>query len=129
VATPKIGDVGVFEIAGLLPPTPQRSVEAIYHPDGVELDATEVRGGPFKLAVIILATLDQALQAKDEIIELVAGEPVDVTIGDGTVFSDCQIGGPGPGASVVEVSRKTVDHAGTEEVLLTLAVAGHKLST
>jgi len=127
MATPTIGTVEVFDIRGTLPPISQKSLAATYHPDGVELDVTSVRGGPFSIVVRILDTLSTAESKKASLAALVGQDSVDIVIGDGTIFDKCFIGQEGPGTGVLEANRETVRNQNTEKVWMTLTVTGHRV--
>jgi hypothetical protein len=131
MAQPTIGNTEVFDISGLLPAKPQRSVRTNYHADGQEQDATEVIGAPFALVVKILDTLATADAKYEELAGYAGNDTVDITIGDGTIFPDCSLGGDRPGVGVAEIpgTRQTVDHEGTTKVVLTLSVVGHQIVT
>jgi hypothetical protein len=124
MATPKIGDVTCFDIIGF-PPFGQKSVSAEYHPDGVELDATESRGGPFTLQVIIIDTLLAAEYAIGLLCAYSGGEPVKITLANGLEWDECYIGAEGPASAVVVQSMPPVIESGSEKVIATLAVSGH----
>jgi len=124
MATPKIGEVTCFDISGF-PPFGQKSVSAEYHPDGVELDATESRGGPFTLGVVVIETLLAVQYAIGLLCSYSGGEPVKITLANGLEWDECYIGAEGPGSAVVVQSMLTVIENGTEKVIATLAVSGH----
>ena len=125
MATPKIGDVTCFDIRGAFPPE-QRSLSAEYHSDGIELDATEPRGGPFRFTVIMIDTL-LTVQSNIDILSSYCGsDPVKITLADGQERDKCYLGGDSPASGVIHQGPiQAVEEAGTSKAMATIVVAGH----
>ena len=121
----KIGTVDVFDLRGAMP-VPQKSVGAVYHADGVELDATDVRGAPFTLQAVILDTVDGYAATLEALAALCGADPVTIVFGNGLAYPDCFIGAEAPGGGVVPGEPADVIHEGAQKVLVTVAVSGHR---
>ncbi len=127
MATAKIGAITVYDVRGF-PAAEQRSLMAEYHPDGVELIATEFRGGPFILRVILIETLTNYELKRNAIASFAGGAPVTIIDSIGQEADNCILGGEAPaGGVVVESLEAVTDSDGTAKVLAIIAVTGHKI--
>ena len=124
MAQAKIGEINCFNIVGFLP-RKQRRLMADYHPDGVELDATELMGGPFSITAKFIATEEEYETATELLARYAGSEPVTIVKADGKPYENCFIGRDAPGSGVVEMNKVFVISGNQLKVEADVTVSGH----
>lgn len=124
MAQAKVGEVLCFDVVGFIP-RKQRRMTAQYHPDGVELDASEPMGGPFSVIVRFLTTEEEYELATELLARYAGGDPVTIVKSDGKTYENCFIGRKNPASAVVEQKKGFGRSANQAVVEGEVVVSGH----
>ena len=122
-----IGSVTCWDIRGR-PPVVQEAVEFEEVPglDGVEIETTGLRGGAFSVVAREYDTHANIESWIDDLKDLAGDEPVTITLGDGTVFDKCFVGGPVGGMGVQVMTKQAIIESGVAKYYCEVVVTGYR---
>lgn len=128
MAQAKIGEVLCFNIVGFIPRR-QRRLMSQYHMDGVELDASDLMGGPFSIVAKFITTEDIFEASAELLARYAGGESVTIVKADGKVYENCFIGAASPGTGAHDQNKQFVVSANALQVEGEVTLSGHIVFT
>lgn len=124
-----IGGVSCWDILGRPPGLEEATIfETVEGYDGVEAETIGRRGGAFSIIALQHDELAVVEAWIADLEALAGGDPVTITLNDGTAFTNCYIGAPN-GMAVRVQKKDVVLEGGSTKYNCEAVVMGHRSAT